>query len=241
MRLFVLLLVALMAGTVQSDAQDLKGLFNKAKKIVKGEEELSNEQIGNGLKEALNQGVQEAVDNLSEVDGYYESVYKILLPEEVRAVTSKLKNVPGFGDVEHKLILRINRAAEDAASSAAPIFVDAITSLTFNDVMDILMGDKNAATNYLNRQTNQQLYDAFQPVIRESLDKVHAQELWKTAVDAYNKLPLVKKTNPELDDHVTRSALDGMFGLIEVKELEIRGNVESRNTELLRKVFAKQD
>ena len=236
------LLIILLAGSFTAgNAQSLKDVFGKAKKIIKGEDPLSEEEIGAGLKEALNVGVTDAVDFLSAEDGYHESLYKILLPNEVKAVTSKLKNVPGFGDVEQKLILRINRAAEDAASEATPIFVDAITALTFKDVMNILMGEEDEATMYLHGQTNDQLYAAFQPVIAASLDKVNARSYWKTAVDAYNKIPFVKKTNPELDDYVTNNALNGLFGLIKVKESDIRSTVDSRSTDLLRKVFAKQD
>lgn len=202
---------------------------------------LDNNEVASGLKEALEVGVNKGSDFLSAKDGYYKSAYKILLPEEALAVTNRLKNVPGFGNVEADLIERINRAAEDAATKAKPIFKQAITNMSINDAMNILMGDQNSATIYLNRVTNQQLYDAFLPVVVEALNKVNAIELWESATTAYNRIPLVKKTNPRLDDHVTREALKGMFALIEKEEKEIRTNVNARSSELLKKVFAQQD
>ncbi len=220
-------------------AQGLKDIVNKAKTALPGG--LSEEEVGSALKEALNNGVGEAVGFLSAEDGYYKSVYKILLPEEARQVVSKLKAVPGFENVEDQLVEKMNRAAEDAATQAKPIFVNAIKQMTIKDAMNLLMGEKDAATRYLERSTYDPLYNAFRPVIVEALDKVNARAYWSGAVSAYNRIPLVKKTNPELDDHVTRMALTGLFALIEKKEADIRANPAARTSDLLRKVFAKQD
>ncbi|MCO6488229.1 MAG: DUF4197 domain-containing protein [Phaeodactylibacter sp.] len=202
---------------------------------------LSQEEAGKGLKEALDIGVAEAVDFLSAEDGYYKSVYKVLLPEEAQAVAGKLRAVPGFSNVEEEIVLKINRAAEDAAEKAKPIFVSAIKQMTFQDAMNILMGNKDAATRYLEKTTYDQLYAEFRPVIIASLDKFNARTYWRDAVTAYNKIPLTANANPELDDYVTQQALLGLFGLVEVKEKDIRENVGARTSELLRKVFAKQD
>lgn len=198
-------------------------------------------EIGQGLKEALKNGIGKGADALSMRDGYFKSAYKILLPADVRSVTDRLKNVPGFSNLENELLEKMNRGAEDAAKEAKPIFVSAITSLTFNDATNILMGTDNAATQYLNRTTNTQLYDKFKPKIVSSLDKIGANDLWKKAADAYNKIPLVTKVNADLGDYVTKEALKGLFSKIEEEEKNIRRNKSFRNTELLRKVFAKQD
>ncbi|MFN0034104.1 MAG: DUF4197 domain-containing protein [Saprospiraceae bacterium] len=203
--------------------------------------EPSLEEIGRGLKEALTNGIGKGADALSQRDGYFKSAYKILLPSDVRKVTDKLKNVPGFSNIEGELLEKMNRGAEDAAKEAKPIFVAAIRGLTFNDVTNILMGTDNAATQYLNRTTSQPLYDKFNPKIVASLDKIGANNLWKKAADAYNKIPLVTKVNSDLDDYVTKEALKGLFGKIEEEERNIRRNRTSRTTELLKKVFAKQD
>ncbi|MEY3239311.1 MAG: hypothetical protein RIR11_749 [Bacteroidota bacterium] len=204
--------------------------------------EPSIDEIGKGLKEALTTGVSKGVDFLSVKDGYYKSAYKILLPPEARKVTDRLKNIPGFDRLEENLIERINRGAEDAAKEAKPIFVSAIRSLTFTDVTNILMGKDNAATDFLNRTTSQQLYEKFNPKIVASLDKVGANELWKKAADAYNKIPLLNnKVNTDLDDYITKEALKGLFAKVEDEEKNIRNNKLARSSALLKKVFAKQD
>lgn len=228
--------------TATLPAQNLGGLINKAKKAVTGQGgDLTTEEIGGGLKEALNAGVEEAVKFLSKENGYYESIYKILLPEEAQKVVSKLKMVPGFANVEQELVLRLNRAAELAAGKATPIFIGAIKQMTFQDAMNILMGEKNAATTYLHRTTYDPLYGEFKPVIMTSLDEVNARTYWREATTAYNKLPLVAKVNTELDDYVAKKALEGLFNLVEKKESQIRQDVGARTSPLLQKVFAKQD
>ncbi|MEM6319208.1 MAG: DUF4197 domain-containing protein [Bacteroidota bacterium] len=237
---FLCLLLALCFST-EVEAQKLKGLLNKAKEVVEGGGGLSKEEAGEGLKEALNIGVGEAVDFLSVEDGYYKSPYKILMPEEAEKVVGKLRAVPGFSNVEEDVLEKINRAAEDAATKAKPIFISAIKQMTFKDALNILMGEKNAATTYLEKATYDQLYNEFKPVIIASLDKFKARETWRGAVKAHNKLPFVKKANPELDDYVAKQALVGMFSLVEKKEADIRGNADARPSALLQKVFAQQD
>lgn len=202
---------------------------------------LTQDQIGQGLKEALTIGITEGANLLSQQDGYYKSLYKILLPEEARKVTAKLQGIPGFSSVEAEILEKINRGAEDAAKKAAPIFVDAIKQMNFTDATNILMGDKNSATTYLNRVTYDKLYQAFSPVIIESLDKFNARQYWRDVVSRYNRLPLVEQVNPDLDDYVTKQALVGLFGMVEKKELDIRTNLSARTTDLLKRVFARQD
>lgn len=206
-----------------------------------GSGDLTSAQISGGLKEALEKGISTGAAQLSQQNGYFKSPYKILLPEEARKVTDKLKIIPGFSNVEDVVLEKINRGAEDAAKKAKPIFVSAIKSMSFGDAMDILMGSQDAATNYLNRTTNQQLYKEFNPVIVKSLDKFSARKYWSDAVGKYNSLPFVEKLNPSLDDYVTQEALKGLFSMVAKEELDIRTNISARSTDLLKKVFAKQD
>ena len=124
---------------------------------------------------------------------------------------------------------------------AKRIFLQAIKTMTFDDAMNILMGPKDAATTYLNNRTYNSLYGEFNPVIDTSLDIFSVQEYWAKAVNTYNKIPFIDKVNPDLGDHVTTEALKGLFSLIAKKELGIRDDVSQRTTDLLRKVFAKQD
>ena len=202
---------------------------------------VTNSDVANGLKEALNLGVDDSVAFLSKENGFYGSAYKILLPEEARKVTDKLKFIPGFQDVEEVLIKKLNQGAEDAASKAGPIFFDAIKQMSFDDAMNILMGSNDAATTYLNNKTYNSLYGEFGPVIDNSLNKFNVQEYWGQAVTAYNKIPFVTKVNPDLKDYVATQALKGLFSLVEKKELGIRQDVSQRTTDLLKNVFAKQD
>jgi len=236
-RVFVFSLIVILVTAC--DPATVQRALDTASKLA--EQPLTQEQIGQGLKEALTIGITEGSNLLSQTDGYYKSAYKILLPEEAQKLTSKLKNVPGFADVEAIILEKINRGAEDAAKQAAPIFVDAIKQMSFTDATQILLGDKNAATLYLNNATYDKLYQSFSPVIIASLDKFNARKYWSDAVKEYNRIPLLEDVNPSLDDYVTKQALQGLFTMVEKKELDIRTNIASRTTDLLKKVFAKQD
>ncbi|MBK9736728.1 MAG: DUF4197 domain-containing protein [Saprospiraceae bacterium] len=213
-----------------------KDILNKAKASVSSMSK-NDGDISGGLKEALNNGIEAAVGQLSAEKGYFSSPYKILVPNDAQKVIDKVKKIPGFGDVETKLIHQMNQAAEIAAKKATPIFLQAIKQMNFQDAAKILTGSENAATLYLESTSRDALYNEFMPVIQSSLDEVNARSYWKTVVDAYNSLPFVKKMNPALDDHVNNKALDGLFGLIAVKEKGIRTDVAQRTSPLLLKVF----
>jgi hypothetical protein len=237
-RLSMLALILNIALLPVNGHAQIEDLFNKTVKTITGS---GDGDIDLGLKQALEFGVKEAVDKLSADKGYFDSPYKILVPEEAKYIVSKVKMVPGFQDVEKQLLEKMNKAAEIAAKKATPIFVDAITALTIKDAMNILMGENDAATRYLETQTRTNLYTAFMPDIQAALDEVNAREYWKSVITAYNNIPFVKKANPQLDDHVNQKALDGLFSLIEVKEEKIRTDQSQRTTDLLKNVFSKQD
>ncbi len=209
--------------------------------IVDQGQQLTPSEIAAGLKQALELGITEGAQKLAQQGGYFNSPYRIDLPPPARKVANKLQNVPGFNNIEQTLVEKINRGAEDAAKRAAPIFKEAISQMSFQDAMNILMGADTAATAYLRQATWQQLYEAFNPVIVSSLDKFNARQYWADAVNAYNSIPLVEKVNADLDDYVTRQALEGLFAMVALKEQQIRHDVSARTTDLLRRVFAKQD
>jgi len=222
-------------GSFAAQAQ-FKDMIKKAKTAVGVATGDENEK-SSALKEALNLGVDSAVKQLSADKGYFESPYKILIPEDAQKVIDKVKMVPGFQDVETKLLNQMNQAAEIAAKKATPIFVNTIKQMTVKDAATIISGKENAATTYLESTSRVPLYDQFLPVIQSSLDEVNARTYWKTVVEAYNKVPFVKKMNPALDDHVNNKALDGLFSLIAVKEKGIRTDISQRTSDLLKKVF----
>ncbi len=230
----ILFVLCILQVTACAELQNIAG-------TVLSDTPLSNTEIAGGLKQALNIGITEGAAKLSATDGYFKSAYKILLPADVQKVTSKLSGVPGFNNLENELLKLVNRGAEDAAKKAAPIFKDAITTMSFDDAMNILMGSDNSATQYLNTKTSNPLYSAFKPEIKGSLDRVNATQMWNKAITTYNKIPFVNKLNPDLDDYVTKQALKGLFSMVEKKEKGIRNDVGQRTTDLLKKVFAKQD
>lgn len=206
-----------------------------------GEIPLTQDQIIAGLKEALVKGAVNGSSTVSALNGYYENPsIKILFPEEAQKVEQKLRDI-GMGSLVDDLIEKVNHSAEDAAKEAAPIFKSAITSMTVTDAMDILMGSETAATDYLRKTTTAGLYSSFEPVIVKHLNNRGALDKWTDVVTTYNKIPFVQKLNPSLQDHVTNKAIDGLFQMIAKEETLIRQNPLERTTDLLKKVFAKQD
>jgi hypothetical protein len=202
---------------------------------------LSNTDIGNGLKEALNNGIDKQVKKLTQTDGFFKNeMVKILMPAELQKLDKGLRDV-GLGNLADEGIKMMNRAAEDAVKEATPIFVDAVKQMTFNDVRNILMGGSDAATSYLQKTSSQALYNKFNPVIRSSYSRVGADKVWGNIITRYNNLPLVQKVNPDLTDYTTQKALEGVFTMIAIEEKEIRTNVNARNSDLLKRVFAVQD
>ncbi len=202
---------------------------------------ISNIEIAGGLREALNMGITKQVNKLTLKDGFFKNeLVKILLPEELQKVDKTLRDI-GLGNLADKGLKVLNRAAEDAVNEATPIFIKAVKEITFNDARSILLGRDNTATTYLKSTTQSALYDKFNPVIKNSFDKVGANQIWNNLIAKYNSLPLTNTVNPDLTDYVTQEALNGVYIMIAVEEKEIRNKISSRSTDLLRKVFALQD
>lgn len=219
-----------------SSCADLQSIMNSTQQSGA----LSSVDISNGLKQALELGIAQGVDLLSQKDGYYgNSLAKILFPEPLQKVDNTLRSI-GLGSLADEGVKLLNRAAEDAVTEAKPIFINAVKNLSFSDAAAILTGGKNAATDYLKKTTTQSLIQAFSPKIQASLGKVGADQVWSSIIDKYNAVPLVTKVNPDLTSYVTEKAIDGLFLQIAQKEEDIRTNIGSRTTPLLQKVFAKQ-
>jgi hypothetical protein len=198
---------------------------------------LPSGDIVSGLKQALSKGAQKSTDKLSAADGFFkDAAVKILFPPEAQKVEKTLRSA-GFGNKVDETILDINRAAEDAAKSAAPIFLNAITSMSVQDGLGILRGPDTAATGYLRRSTVAQLIVAFRPVIDNSLQKTGAAQAWKSVFDIYNKNPFAKKVSTDLTAYVTLKALDGIFFYVAEEERSIRKNPAAQASDLLKKVF----
>jgi hypothetical protein len=223
-------------------AQNINDLIKEGEKAVNNANSnkgagLTNDEIVGGLKEALTIGSKNAGDLASKVNGYYKNPkIKIPFPKEARDVESTLRNL-GMNKEVDQFVMSLNRAAEDAAKQSIPIFSDAVKKITISDGLSILRGDDHAATEYLKSKTQSQLKTQFKPVIDKSVNKMNVGKYWKVLADAYNKMPFVKKVNPNLTDYTTGKALDGLFYLVAQQELKIRKDPAAQITDLLKKVF----
>lgn len=235
-QLLVFSLITLIAFNAEAQFDKLK----KAAKSLTSGSSLSSAEIAEGLKEALTNGISKGSDIVSKTDGYFRNAeIKLPFPPEAKKAEEKLRQM-GLGGEVDKFVLTLNRAAEDAAKEAKPIFISAIKSMTIQDAAGILRGEPDAATQYLKRTTSAPLKDKFKPVIQNSLNKVNATKYYADLINTYNKIPLVQKMNPDLDDYATDKAIEGLFIMIAKEEKNIRSNPGARTSELLKKVFGSQ-
>ena len=240
---FSVLVLVIMFSTSCSSQIDFNKLKKQGTQIIKdasGTAPLSNADIIAGLKEALSVGSKNAGGLASKVDAYYKNpALYIPFPPEAKKVQETLVNL-GQTKLVNDFILTVNRAAEDAAKEAAPIFINAVKAMTINDGLNILNGTNNAATNYLKANTQAELLKKFKPIIEKSLSKVNATKYWETIITTYNKVPLVTKMNPDLAGYTTQKAIDGLFILVAAEELKIRQDPAARVSDILKKVFGRK-
>lgn len=202
---------------------------------------LTEAEIGSGLRQALDFGIDKQVIKLAQTDGFFKNeLVRILLPEELKKVDKTLRDL-GLDNLADEGLKLLNRAAEDAVKEATPIFVNAVKGITFTDARNILLGDNDAATQYLTLRTRNDLYAKFNPIIKQSFQVVGADKIWEDLINRYNAIPMTKDVNPDLTDYVTGEALEGVYTMIAIEEKDIRTQVSSRTTELLRRVFSLQD
>lgn len=216
---------------------------------------LTEADVINGLKEALITGAKNSASKLAAENGYYgDALVKIPLPDEAKTIVENISKILGGDQLVEDVILRINRAAEDAAKEAAPIFVNSVTQMTIADAFNILNGADNAATTYLRNTTYDQLYQLYKPRIQASTEKdiignISTKESWNSLTSKWNKIANsvagkiagLKPVNTDLDDFLTSKALSGMFLKVEGEELKIRKEVSARITPVLQKVFGSLD
>ena len=237
-----IIIICLLLLSTTSNAQILKGLLKKATTLVtENKQGLSQDDIANGLKEALTIGAEKGCVNLSKPDGFFKNAaLKILMPPEAQKIENTIRSI-GLNQLADDFILSLNRAAEDACNTAAPIFVKAIKNITISDGINILRGNDTAATNYLRTKTQTELVASFSPIIKTSLDKVEATKNWEKIITVYNKIPLVnKKINPDLTAYVAEKSMSGIYTEIASQEKEIRSNPMARTTALLKSVFGQK-
>lgn len=199
-------------------------------------------EAAQGIKEALGQGLVKAVLQLNNTDGFFkDDIYKVLLPPDAIKIENTLRTI-GFGNVVDKAILQINRGAEDAVGFAKPIFIDAIKNMTLTDAIGLVRNGDTSATHFFREKTTAKLLAAFRPAIQESLNKVEATKYYGDMISKYNNLPTTfRKVNPDLTNFVTLKATDALFDLVAKEERNIRNNLGARTSDILRKVFGRNN
>lgn len=234
--------LAIIGCTEEEITKDLGSVLNSGNNSEKG---LTNDQVIAGLKEALVVGTGNSSAGASATDGFFKNA-KIALPfpPDAIKVKEKLEGIPGMQPKIDQFVLTLNRAAEEAAKEAKPIFTNAVTSMTVQDGFAILKGNDNAATKYLEDKTSSSLYTAFKPKVTEAINKVQLTKYWEPLITKYNQLTALTggdKINPDLDDYVTKRAMSGLFTLIADEELKIRKDPVARVTDILKSVFGSLD
>ncbi|MCX8491510.1 MAG: DUF4197 domain-containing protein [Cyclobacteriaceae bacterium] len=215
----------------------LDKLINDAKKAVGTPKALTKEEVANGLKEALVNGITKGTDLTSKMDGYFKNPeIKIPFPKDVKKVEDKLRQL-GMGSEVDRFVLTLNRGAEEAAKEAKPIFISAIKQMSIDDAFAVLKGQPDAATQFLKRTTSAQLKEKFKLVVQTNLDKVNATKYYGDLITNYNRIPFISKVNPNLNEYATDMAIQGLFTMIAKEEKSIRQDPAARTTELLKKVF----
>lgn len=230
--MFVLLVIPF-----ASVGADYGNLFKKVQETIGGSSGVSQGEIVNGLKEALEIGTGNTVQALSKTDGYYNNPkLKIPLPQYVRKF-EKILRATGFDSQLDEFELSMNRAAEKAAPAAKVLFVDAIKAMTFSDADKILNGADNAATVYFQDKTRDKLQALFKPIIQQSMANVGVTQSYKSVSEKIQTLPLAGNYVVDLDTYVTEKSVDGLFIRLAEEESKIRTDPAARVTDLLQKVF----
>jgi hypothetical protein len=201
----------------------------------------TNDEVVKGLREALKVGANNGASLASKLDGFNANPkIRIPFPQDAIKVKNTLENL-GMKSQVDKFETTLNRAAEEAAKEAAPIFVNAIMAMTVSDGFKILQGRNNEATEYLKSKTTADLTAKFKPVVEKAIQKVEVTKYWNPLITKYNAIPGVEKKNPDLNAYVTERALQGLFKLVEDEELKIRQNPGARVSDILKKVFGWND
>lgn len=206
-------------------------------KTTNGPAQLTNSEVIRGLKEALSVGTNNSTSLTSRLDGFYKNP-EIFIPFPPKAMKVKEKvEALGMKKQVDEFVMTMNRAAETASKEAAPIFINAITSMSISDGFAILRGNNNAATTYLKKKTSGQLKVKFNPVVKNAISQVKVTKYWNPIISTYNKIPFIEKQNPNLEDYITTKAMDGLFLMIEKEEKKIRKDPLARVSDILKKVF----
>jgi hypothetical protein len=200
----------------------------------------TDKRVANGLKEALEIGIQNAIASVSIIDGYYKNPnIKIPLPEKIKNMESVLRGI-GFGPQIDEFEVSMNRAAEAAAPEARTLFVATIKQITFEDARQILQGPEDAATAYFREKTGPKLFELFKPIVQNAMGEVGVTHYYQQIFDRVKQIPFAGLSGLDLDAYVTDNALNGLFYMVAEEEKKIRTDPAARVTDLLKDVFGKK-
>ncbi len=201
---------------------------------------VSEDQMIEGLKEALEVGTDKAVKLTGVVNGFLTNdAIKIMMPEQLQKVDKALRLV-GYGPQLDELVVSMNRGAEQATALAKPIFVDAIQDMSFEDAKGILQGGDTAATEYFQKTTTDKLSATFHPQVEAALNQVGVTKQYRELVGKYEALPFVDSLAFDIDQYVVDNSLKGLFHVVAEEERKIRTDPAARVTDLLKDVFGSQ-
>ncbi len=235
--LFVIVLLSTTTSNAQYDLKKIKNTISEKTKTTTSSK-LSSEEIVKGLKEALSVGVKNAGSLTSSLDGFNKNdLIRIPFPESARKMETSLRKV-GMGKKVDEFEVALNRAAEEASKEAAPIFFNSIKKMEVQDGLNILKGNDDAATQFMKGKTDAELYAIFKPIVIKALSSVNITKYWSPLVTRYNKIPLTKKMNPDLEDYTTKKTIEGLFKMLAIEEKKIRNSELARVTDILKKVFS---
>ena len=203
-----------------------------------GSASVTQTDAASAIREALTNGINHGVTQVSASNGYFgNGVIKVLFPKESQNVETVLRGI-GQGALIDKVVMQMNRSAEQAAPKATSIFIDAITKISISDAITLVKSDKqDACTTFLKAATNDALVGAFKPSIKTALDQTHTTQIWSDVMGVYNKVPLVTQVNTDLPGYVTQKAVDGLFFTISQEEAKIRKDPMGQVSELIKRVF----
>jgi hypothetical protein len=202
-----------------------------------GVSDLTNKEASGGLKEALTQGVDKAVNMLGTTDGFMgNSEVKIPLPSSLQKA-QKMMKMMGLGRQSDELVIKMNRAAEAAVPEAKTLLVDSIKKMTVADAKAILSGPQDAATQYFKKTTSTQMAAKFLPIVEKATANVQLADYYNKYAEQGSKLGLVKKEDANINQYVTKKALDGVYLMIAKEEAAIRQDPVGQASSLLKKVF----
>tara|TARA_B110000003_G_C16654458_1_gene535780 strand:- start:2415 stop:3134 length:720 start_codon:yes stop_codon:yes gene_type:complete len=237
MKLFLATILLLSSFYASAQIGFLKKANDKAQNLISSKLSVSEQDVKKGLVEALSKGSEYAIKEASAINGFNgNSLIRIPFPQEAKKMKEALVRI-GLEEQIKSMEKSINQSAEIASKEALTILISAIKNMNIEDAYSILKGEDNAATLYLNDQTNDFLYKSFKPIIIESMEKVEVAKQWNPLVKKYNSIPFIEKINPDLEDYITNKAIVGLFVLVAQQEKEIRENPLARTSEILKNVF----